>query len=87
MNHAASPAPLSPSPAPDARFVVSLKGVSIAFDGLPVLKEVSFSVAPAETRILLGPAGVGKSVLLKAIIGLLRPRSGRVELFGEDISR
>jgi len=59
----------------------------MAFDGPPVLNEVSFSVAPAETRILLGPAGVGKSVLLKTIIGLLRPQSGRVELFGQDISR
>jgi phospholipid/cholesterol/gamma-HCH transport system ATP-binding protein len=43
-------------------------------------------VAPAETRILLGPAGVGKSVLLKLILGLLRPLEGSVELFGEDIS-
>ncbi len=43
-------------------------------------------MAPAETRILLGPAGVGKSVLLKLIIGLLRPRTGSVLLFGEDIS-
>ena len=47
---------------------------------------MSFSVAPAETRILLGPAGVGKSVLLKLILGLLPPREGSVELFGEDIS-
>ncbi len=87
MNYAASPAPLSPPPAPEARPVVALNGVSVAFDGPPVLKEVSFSIAPAETRILLGPAGVGKSVLLKTIIGLLRPQNGTVELFGENITR
>jgi phospholipid/cholesterol/gamma-HCH transport system ATP-binding protein len=67
--------------------VVAFHNVSIAFDGPPVLDDVSFSVAPGETRILLGPAGVGKSVLLKLANGLLRPDQGRVLLFGEDISR
>jgi phospholipid/cholesterol/gamma-HCH transport system ATP-binding protein len=66
--------------------VVALRGVSMDFDGPPVLEDISFSVAPGETRILLGPAGVGKSVLLKLIIGLLRPRMGTLHLFGEDIS-
>ncbi len=47
---------------------------------------MSFRVAPAETRILLGPAGVGKSVLLKLANGLLRPDSGRIFLFGEEIT-
>ncbi|MGA2568983.1 MAG: ATP-binding cassette domain-containing protein [Terracidiphilus sp.] len=63
-----------------------MRGVSLAFDGPPVLEDVTFSVAPEETRILLGPAGVGKSVLLKLIMGLLRPQEGNVLLFGEDIS-
>ena len=87
MNHAAASAPSSPAPEPDAGPVVALRGVSIAFDGPPVLKDITFSVAPAETRIVLGPAGVGKSVLLKLILGLLRPQNGSVLLFGEDISR
>jgi phospholipid/cholesterol/gamma-HCH transport system ATP-binding protein len=51
-----------------------------------VLDDVSFRVAPSETRILLGPAGVGKSVLLKLANGLLRPDSGRIFLFGEEIT-
>jgi phospholipid/cholesterol/gamma-HCH transport system ATP-binding protein len=76
---------LSP-PAPDAAPVVALRNVAVGFDGPPVFENVSFSVAPAETRILLGPAGVGKSVLLKLILGLLRPLEGSVELFGEEIS-
>ena len=87
MNHAAASAPSSPALEPDAGAVVALRGVSIAFDGPPVLKDITFSVAPAETRIVLGPAGVGKSVLLKLILGLLRPQNGNVLLFGEDISR
>jgi len=71
----------------EASPVVAFRNVSIAFDGPPVLADVSFSVAPGETRILLGPAGVGKSVLLKLANGLLRPDQGSVLLFGEDISR
>jgi len=86
MTYAQAFAPGSSPPAPAAGPVVALKGVSVAFDGPPVLKDVTFSVAPAETRILLGPAGVGKSTMLKAIIGLLRPLEGSLLLFGEDIS-
>jgi len=70
----------------DSAPVVVFRNVSIAFDGPPVLEDISFSVAPAETRILLGPAGVGKSVLLKLINGLLRPDHGSIRLFGEEIS-
>lgn len=66
--------------------IVAFEHVSIAFDGPPVLDDVSFSVAPGETRILLGAAGVGKSVLLKVANGLLRPDTGSIRLFGEDIS-
>ena len=66
--------------------VVEMRHVSISFDGPPVLSDVSFKVAPDETRILLGPAGVGKSVLLKLINGLLKPEKGNVLLFGDEIS-
>jgi phospholipid/cholesterol/gamma-HCH transport system ATP-binding protein len=75
-----------PAPLPDAQPVVAFEGVSIAFDGPNVLEDISFSVSPRETRILLGPAGVGKSVLLKLTNGLLRPDTGSIRLFGEDIS-
>jgi phospholipid/cholesterol/gamma-HCH transport system ATP-binding protein len=84
MSHASALAPQTSDQS--AGSVVDLRGVSIAFDGPPVLEDISFSVAPAETRILLGPAGVGKSVLLKLIIGLLPPQAGTIHLFGEDIS-
>jgi phospholipid/cholesterol/gamma-HCH transport system ATP-binding protein len=76
----------SPAPAQEANPVVELRHVTIGFDGPPVLEDISFTVAPDETRILLGPAGVGKSVLLKLINGLLLPDHGSVLLFGEDIS-
>jgi len=66
--------------------VVEVRHASISFDGPPVLADISFTVAQGETRILLGPAGVGKSVLLKLINGLLMPDAGSILLFGEDIS-
>ncbi|MBX6358905.1 ABC transporter ATP-binding protein [Pseudacidobacterium ailaaui] len=60
--------------------------VSIGFEGKPVLQDISFTVKRGETRILLGPAGVGKSVLLKLADGLLRPDEGRIYVFGQEIS-
>jgi phospholipid/cholesterol/gamma-HCH transport system ATP-binding protein len=70
----------------DAGPVVAFDHVSIGFNGPAVLEDISFTVAPGETRILLGPAGVGKSVLLKLVNGLLRPDKGGILLFGEEIS-
>jgi phospholipid/cholesterol/gamma-HCH transport system ATP-binding protein len=78
--------PPGPVAAPHTSPVLAFNYVSIGFDGPPVLKNVSFSVAPGETRILLGPAGVGKSVLLKLANGLLRPDKGSIQLFGQEIS-
>ena len=87
MSHASVPEPQTSVAVQDAAPVVSLHGVSAGFDGPLVLSDISFSVAPAETRVLLGPTGVGKSVLLKLIMGLLRPQEGSILLFGEDISQ
>jgi phospholipid/cholesterol/gamma-HCH transport system ATP-binding protein len=80
----AQTAPEAASQGPESP-VLAFRDVSMSFGGPPVLKNISFSVAPGETRILLGPAGVGKSVLLKLANGLLSPESGSVLLFGEDI--
>lgn len=88
MNPLLTPAQRDPGGAPSQNGgpVVVARDVSIAFDGPPVLEDISFSVAPGETRILLGPAGVGKSVLLKLVNGLLCPDTGSILLFGENIT-
>lgn len=78
---------VEPSATDRASAVVEFRDVSVSFDGPPVLRDISFSVGPRETRILLGPAGVGKSVLLKATNGLVCPDSGSIFLFGDDISK
>jgi phospholipid/cholesterol/gamma-HCH transport system ATP-binding protein len=66
--------------------VVVFENVSIGFDRKPMLEDISFQVHTGEMRILLGPAGVGKSVLLKLVNGLLRPDSGRIFVFGKEIT-
>jgi phospholipid/cholesterol/gamma-HCH transport system ATP-binding protein len=85
-SHVQNHAQPEPAPVKEAQPVVLFENVSLRFDGPPVLDDVSFRVGSGETRILLGPAGVGKSVLLKLANGLLRPDSGRIFLFGEEIT-
>src|ERR1700728_2104073 len=67
--------------------IVVVDDVSIIFDVKPVLQNISFTVQRGETRIILGPAGGGKSVLMKLVNGLLRPDSGTIRVFGEDVTR
>lgn len=59
--------------------------VSFAFDDHVVLKDISFSVPKASMCILLGASGAGKSVVLKLILGLLRPGAGRILVNGQRI--
>jgi phospholipid/cholesterol/gamma-HCH transport system ATP-binding protein len=65
--------------------MLEFENVSIGFEGHQVLSGVSFSVAHGETRILLGPAGGGKSVLMKLANGLIEPDSGEIRVFGRSL--
>lgn len=65
---------------------IRFEHVSLAFEGRSVIEDVSFTVARGETKILLGEAGSGKTVLLKLALGLLRPSSGRIFIHGTEIS-
>lgn len=65
--------------------MVEFRNVSIRFDGPVVLDDISFSVMHGETRILLGPAGCGKSVLMKLANGLIEPDSGEIFVFGRSL--
>ncbi|HXB61600.1 MAG TPA: ATP-binding cassette domain-containing protein [Acidobacteriaceae bacterium] len=77
-----------PSPQPQQTGpVVVFEHVSIAFEDNHVLNDISFSVEPGETRIVLGPAGCGKSVLMKLTNGLIKPDTGSIHVFGEDVTK
>ena len=64
---------------------VAVEHLSFAFDDNVVLRDVNFSVPKGSMTMLLGASGAGKSVLLKLILGLLRPDSGTIHLNGERI--
>jgi phospholipid/cholesterol/gamma-HCH transport system ATP-binding protein len=84
---AIEPSPDGTTPSPSTEPIVVFDHVSIRFDIKPVLEDVSFTVQPGETRLILGPAGCGKSVLMKLANGLLKPDSGSITVFGNDVSK
>jgi phospholipid/cholesterol/gamma-HCH transport system ATP-binding protein len=63
---------------------VTVEELSKSFGSFEVLKRVSFTVEPGEIFVLMGPSGSGKSVLLKHVVGLELPSSGRVTVAGHD---
>src|SRR4029453_10448521 len=65
--------------------VVVFDDVSLAFDDHVVLDKVTFSVRAAHMTMLIGASGAGKSVVLKLILGLLKPDSGAIYVNGERI--
>lgn len=62
--------------------IVKLKNVSVELDGVAVIKNIDFTVAQNDFLAIIGPNGGGKTTLLKAILGLLKPASGEIEIFG-----
>ncbi len=68
--------------------LVRFENVGVVFDdGVRALDDLSFDVREGETRIILGSAGAGKTVLLKTAMGLNRASTGHVYLFGEDVTK
>jgi len=66
--------------------VLDVTGLNTFYGGAHILTDVSLSVGPHEVVALLGRNGAGKSTTIKSIMGLVRPRSGRVTYKGEDIT-
>ena len=65
--------------------ILRVEGLTVSYDDRFVLEDVSFDVARGEIVVVLGGSGSGKSTLLKHVIGLRRPRAGRVLIEGEDL--
>jgi phospholipid/cholesterol/gamma-HCH transport system ATP-binding protein len=66
--------------------MIRLENISKSFGSQKVLEGYSLSVKKGETFVILGRSGIGKSVTLKHIVGILKPDSGRVIIDGEDIT-
>ena len=66
--------------------MIHIKNLKKCFGSLEILTGLSLDVDVGETLVILGPSGIGKSVLLKHIIGLTKPDSGTVEIEGRMIT-
>src|SRR5205809_352505 len=64
---------------------ISLQHLSKAFNGRPVLRDMSIDVEQGESLVIVGGSGTGKSVTLKHVIGLMQPDSGHVYVEGQDL--
>ena len=66
---------------------LNMEKICIGFNGIPVLKDIDFSLDKGEVCGLVGKNGAGKSTLLKIIQGLYHAGSGKVEIFGADTTK
>ena len=67
--------------------IIEVENVSFAYSGEEVLTDIMLSIHKGDYLGIIGPNGAGKSTLLRIILGLLKPTSGTVKLFGQDINR
>jgi phospholipid/cholesterol/gamma-HCH transport system ATP-binding protein len=67
--------------------VIHFKGIHKSFGGKPVLEGVDVKVEDGGVLFIIGASGVGKSVLIKQLVGLLTPDAGEIWLDGEEVSR
>jgi urea transport system ATP-binding protein len=63
-------------------FILSLEGVTKAFDGFKAINDLNFYVDEGELRVIIGPNGAGKSTMLDLITGRTRPDAGKIEFKG-----
>ena len=67
--------------------IISLENVSKSFGSTQVLKEINLTVSEGECAVVMGGSGSGKSVLIKHLVGLLRPDSGAVTVLGKRVDQ
>ena len=71
---------------PAEPLILRFENVTVMFEDMAVMDNVSFEAFEGESRVIFGAAGSGKTVLLKTALGLIKPDSGRVLAFGRDLS-
>jgi phospholipid/cholesterol/gamma-HCH transport system ATP-binding protein len=75
-------------PTPDVSApVIVFEDVALAFGDNQVLRDISFHLDRGETKAIFGVAGSGKSLILKLVLGLIRPDSGRIVVLGHDLAQ
>lgn len=69
-----------------AEVILEVDGVTVSYDGAPVISDISFTVRRGEIFVIMGPSGCGKTTLLKAIVGLVQPTAGEVRYRGRSLA-
>ena len=72
---------------PTTESIVELHGLSVSFGRQPVLRDIDLSIPRGQTLAVIGESGCGKTVLLKSMIGLVRPTAGHVTFDGQRLDR
>ncbi len=65
--------------------MIEVKNITKSFDGVTVLHDVSATFETGKTNLIIGQSGSGKTVMLKSLVGLMRPEKGRILFDGRDI--
>lgn len=80
-------APAQQSAASDGdKIAIAFEHVSIAFEDKKVLEDLSFTLKRGETKVVLGVAGTGKTLILKLALGLICPDEGRIYVLGHEVT-
>ncbi len=66
--------------------LIEIEHLQKSFDGKEILKDINLQIKKSENVVILGKSGIGKSVLIKCIVGLIYPDNGSVKVFGKDVS-
>lgn len=66
--------------------MIEFENISISLAGKQILKDVSFNIRRGEIFCIMGQSGVGKSVLIKQLVGLLKPDQGKIRFEGDEVT-
>ncbi len=68
--------------------LLKVSDLSVAYGAVPAILDVSLELQPGEVRVILGANGAGKTTIIKTLLGLVRPRNGKIEFDGKhDLTR
>ncbi|MBD3170248.1 MAG: ATP-binding cassette domain-containing protein [candidate division Zixibacteria bacterium] len=66
------------------RYAIEVENMTFSYDGIPVLEEINFKLPEGEFMALLGPNGGGKTTLVKLLLGIYKPYSGKIKILGSS---
>lgn len=70
-----------------ANKIITIKNLNFSYDGEMILRDINFDLCKGDFAAVIGPNGGGKTTLMRLILGLLKPDSGSIRLFGQSIAQ